>query len=231
MAPLGTTQGEYNAEYKVNVGSYYDKAWTAMLMTESVDNFISDRRRDFLDGRYRAVSIADVFPDGYRRWLGNNLTGDDAIKGVRVASTPSGSPLVDVDKFPTQGMGWTSWWQSVPKSCFPRADSLQCDANPVNTVALEPQVGWEQQKFLIAWTLMYLPENAQQTWLNQMNIWEIGADSDPGFTNRVQLRLPDGKTFVARSFGKEMIFGKSVQKGIGARMLTTANFKLDAPKN
>ena len=42
---------------------------SAMLMTESVDNFISASRQDFLDARYRAVSLADVFPEGYRRWL------------------------------------------------------------------------------------------------------------------------------------------------------------------
>jgi len=62
---LATNQGEYNVDYEINAGSYYEKAWTAMLMTESVDNFISASRRDFLDARYRAVSIADVFPDGY----------------------------------------------------------------------------------------------------------------------------------------------------------------------
>ena len=42
-------KGEYNSEFTVNAGSYYEKAWTAMLMTESVDNFISDSRRDFTD--------------------------------------------------------------------------------------------------------------------------------------------------------------------------------------
>ena len=88
--------------------------------------------------------------------------------------------------------------------------------------SLTPQIGWEQSKFIIAMTLMYLPENAQQGWLDQMNIWELGADSDPGFTNRLELHL-EGKTYIARTFGRETIFGKTVQRGVAARMLEYAN--------
>ena len=91
---LATDKGEYDSEYTINAGSYYDKAWAPMLMTESVDNFISDSRRDFLDGRYRAVSMADLFPDGFRRWMGNNLTGDTALKGGRLAAQ-GGMPTLD----------------------------------------------------------------------------------------------------------------------------------------
>ena len=49
---------------------------------------------DFTDPRYRAVSIADLFPDGYRRWLANNLTNDIEIKAPRVAA--QGSTIPDV---------------------------------------------------------------------------------------------------------------------------------------
>lgn len=219
---MATDRGEYDAEYTINAGSYYDKAYVAMLMTESMDNFISDSRRDFLDSRYRAVSIADVFPEGYRRWLANNLTGDDFIKSPRVAATNS-VPLRDSAGYPTEGIAFTSWWKPVPESCFPRNENLQCDTQPGASMPIEGQIGWEQQKFLIAWTLMYLPENQQQTWLNQMGIWEVGADTDPGFPNRIEFHSPTGKTYVARTQGKETIFGKSVQKGIAARMLEWAN--------
>ncbi len=222
---LASDVGEYNAEYTQNAGSYYDKAFVAMLMTESVDNFISDQRRDFLDARYRAVSLADLFPEGYRRWLGNNLTGDDALKGARLSSDANGKPLVEEQqRFPSAGIGWTSWWKTDAQSCFRGASNILCSAAaPTNTVPVDPQVGWEQQKFLIAWTLMYLPENQQQTWLNQMNVWELGADSDPGFGNRIELHLPTGKVYVAKTSGKETVFGKVVQKGISARMLEWGN--------
>lgn len=224
---LSETNGEYDSEFTINAGSYYDKAYVGMLLTESVDNFISDSRRDFVDGRYRAVSMADLFPEGYRRWLGNNLTGDDAIKGARIA-TNAGLPIVDADRYPTAGIGYVSWWKTTPEVCFPSPNSIECGAAPANSMVIDPQVGWEQQKFLIAMTLMYLPENQQQRWLDQMGIWELGADTDPGFTNRIELRLPEGKTYIARTYGKETIFGKTVQRGIGARILEYANELLAA---
>jgi len=220
---LSETKGEYDSEYTVNAGSYYEKAFTTMLMTESVDNFISDSRRDFLDSRYRAVSLADLFPDGYRRWLANNLTGDDVLRGSRVAASPTNVPLVDSNRFPQRGLGFTQWWRPTPQVCFQGPASLECETAPANSVVIEPQVGWEQQKFLIAWTLLYLPENAQQTWLNQMGIWEKGADSDPVFTNRIELHLPNGKIYVAKTYGKETLLGKTVQKGVAARILEWGN--------
>ncbi len=233
---LAEDQGEYNSDYTMNAGSYYDKSWTAMLMTESVDNFISSSRSDFYDARYRSVSIADLFPDGYRRWLGNNLTGDDEIKGAHVVANQSGNPDVDADRFPKSPLGWTSWWSlDGPEVCFPNQSSTVCsrygdiDSSPYNAEApanvavIDPQVGWEQQKFLIAWTLIYLPENQQQWWIDQLMLWELGSDSDPGFEQRIEFHNPMGKSYVARTFGTEVIFGKTVQKGIAARVLEYAN--------
>ncbi|MFO0749574.1 MAG: hypothetical protein U1F43_28470 [Myxococcota bacterium] len=233
---LSNDNGEYDSEYTVNAGSYYDKSWTALLMTESVDNFISSTRGDFFDARYRSVSIADLFPDGYRRWLANNLTGDDTLKGARLSAQGNGNPEVGTDKFPSKPIGWVSWWgTNGPEVCFPNNESQVCsrygdptDAPfnpqaPANVAIIDPQVGWEQQKFLIAWTLVYLPENQEQWWLDQLHIYELGADSDPGITNRIELHIPGGKTYVARTFGTEEIFGETVQKGIGARVLEYAN--------
>lgn len=123
---LASDQCEYDAELTVSAGSYYDKMYVSMLLTESVDNFISDSRLDFLDGRYRAVSMADLFPDGYRRFLGNMLTGDDALKGARIAIQADGNAEADDDKFPLRAIGWTSWWGETPRSCFPGEGTTVC---------------------------------------------------------------------------------------------------------
>ncbi len=223
-------RGEFDNRYTINAGSYYDKVWAPMLMTESVDNFVNSSLDDFTDARYRSVSLADLFPDGYRRWLANNLTGDDEIKAPRIALNSSGKAEIDgVFKFPTHGIGWTSWLpKSGPENCFAENDTLLCsNSAPVRTRPIDPQVGWEQQKFLIAMTLMYLPENAKQGWLNEMRIWELGAENDPGFPNRIEFHDPFGKIYVAKTFGKETIFGKVVQRGIAARVLEWANILTD----
>ena len=232
---LAEDQGEFDAYYTQNAGSYYDKMYAPMLMTESVDNFISSDRSEFVDGRFRSISMADLFPDGYRRWLANNLTGDDEIKGPRLRSDRDGNVALDANGFPTTPIGWTSWWGSEPRTCFPGATATFCDSfgneNPEQfggttggfTVTLDPQVGWEQQKFLIASTMMYLPENNKQQWIDMMRIWEFGVDADPAIENRIEFHNPEGKSYVARSFGRETIFGKEVHRGIAARVLEYAN--------
>lgn len=234
---LATNRGEFDRDYDQNVGAYYEKAYTAMLFTESVDNFISSAPNDFIDPRQRSVGMADLFPDGFRRWLGNNLTGDNFIKGVRIAASASGTPSLSTDgsRSPAQGIGWTSWWPAGGvASCFPGPNVTVCqnpnDATenlkpnfPANVAVIDAQVGWEQQKFAIAMTLAYIPENQKQNWLSQLYIWETGANSDPGFPNRIEFHDPNGPTLVARTLGKESIFGKTVQKGISARILEWAN--------
>ncbi|HOX42224.1 MAG TPA: hypothetical protein PK668_01440 [Myxococcota bacterium] len=232
---LAEGQGEYDSDYTVNAGSYYDKLYTAMLMTESVDNFISDSRMDFVDPRYRAVSLADLFPDGFRRWLGNNLTGDELLKGWRVPAQADGTPDAEFGTKMAPYLGWISWWPSTPQVCFPNGQTTLCSdytaptsgaldpRAPAGVAVLDPQVGWEQQKFLIAWTMLYLPENQEQYWLDLLRIWELGADADPGVGNRIELHDPNGKVYVAKTFGKETLLGKPVQRGVAARVLEYAN--------
>ncbi len=229
---LASDMGEFDRDYTLNCGSYYDKANASMLLTESVDNFISSSRTDFHDPRFRSSSLADLFPDGYRRLIGNALTNDEFLKGPRLSVDSSLVPLVDSEGYPAQGIGWTSWWPNTPTHCFPADGRNACGdflsdeytGNiPQYTVPVDSQIGWEQQKFIIAWTLLYLPENQKQDWLNQLRIYEQGRDAEPEFTNRIELHHPSAPIYIARTYGKENLFGRTVQKGIAARVLEYAN--------
>ena len=225
---------DYDRDYTLNVGSYYEKAFTAMLFTESADNFISASRDDFVDPRFRSVSVADVFPDGYRRWLGNNLTGDDSIKGVFARGTGGTGPQpADLDPNGYALLGQTSWWPAQGmETCFPQGEKLTC-RDPFATTAIgaatnsgpviDPQVGWEQQKFALIQSLIYLPENGRVNWVDQMRVFEMGVNSDPGFENRIEFHNPDGHIYVAQTYGTEVLYGKTVQKGVAARVLEYAN--------
>ena len=226
---------DYDRDYTLNVGSYYEKAFTAMLFTESADNFISSSRDDFVDPRFRSVSLADVFPDGYRRWLANNLTNDEALKGVYVRGTgggPGPSPA-DLDPNGYALLGQTSWWPTPGADvCFAQGERLSC-RDPFATTpvgggsvgpVVDPQVGWEQQKFALIESFIYLPENARTKWVDQMRMYVIGGTNDePGFENRIEFHDPDGRVYVAQTFGTEVLFGKTVQKGIAARVIEYAN--------
>ena len=235
---LDPTMGEYESEYTINAGSYYDKAWAAMMMTESVDNFISDSRGDFVDKRYRATSLADLMPDGYRRWIANNLTNDEFLKGAHIAVDTSGDPEVDSSTlYPTGTIGNTLWWSDPPQACFAQegtnicasyANSFDMNENPTDIMPIESQMGWETQKFLITMTNIYLPENDQQWWMDMMAVYDISLVDDISLSNPIELHYPDGRSYVATRYGRETIFGKEVEKGIGARVIEYANELLHA---
>jgi hypothetical protein len=258
--------GDFNTEYTIWAGSYYDKIHTAILLAESEDRFVSSSRRDFYDARFRAVGMADVLPEGFRRVLANALTGDRTILAPEIEAK-SGLPLLDLaannevdpdaKKYPARPLGWKSFWpQSGPAVCFPKEglsvcfDYLGGDFSPVTppeTVSVDPQIGWEVQKFLIAWTLAYLPSNEKSEWLDMMRVYRLGKDADPKIDDRVEWEDPQsGQVYYARTYGWECLFGsggdrascessggKWAQKGIAARVLqyasylTSRGYKLD----
>jgi hypothetical protein len=174
-------------------------------------------------------------------------------------------------QYPAVPIGWTSWWPSEgPTVCFPSGDGKLPTGNDtsgfnicvaytddfshdggfkpalnVPTVAVDPQIGWEVQKFVIAWTLAYIPANSQTNWVDMMRIYQLGPNVDPAFDDRIEWEDPvSEQLYYAKSYGKECLFGPStatdkascemaggsptggkwVEKGIAARVLEWANF-------
>ncbi|MFT3768851.1 MAG: hypothetical protein QM820_25690 [Minicystis sp.] len=276
---LTDTNGDYDSEYTLYAGAYYDKINTAILLSESEDRFISQSRRDFYDARFRAVGMADVFPEGYRRVLANALTSDRSVLAARVESTPAkptaSSPWTapvpvldtaadvsrdpDAKSYPKRPIGWTSWWPSEgPSTCFPTDGKNVCNDflggtgnfNPDaldndHMASLDPQIGFEVQKFLVAWTLSHIPANQKTKWVDMIRIYRLTTGTLPEFQQRIEWQDPaSGETYYARTYGMECLFGSStatnrdscemtngkpnggkwVQKGIGARVLEYANW-------
>jgi hypothetical protein len=131
------------------------------------------------------------------------------------------------------------------QTCTPYANSSATNPfkpNPVPPSApIDVQIGWEVQKFMIAWTLSHITANQKTNWTDMMALYRIGENADPQFENRIEWQDPQsGEIFYARTYGKECIFGKPgakdkatceapdsggkwVQKGIAARVLEYAN--------
>ena len=59
--------------------------------------------------------------------------------------------------------------------------------------------------------------------MDSMRIYDLSLENDPGFDNRIEFHDPLGHVLVAQTQGTETLFGKTVQKGIGARVLEYAN--------
>jgi hypothetical protein len=91
---------------------------------------------------------------------------------------------------------------------------------------LEPQWGWEMQKFVVLWAYVYLPSSEVWDWADLMRLYRSGSDHDPGFTaqERVEWKDPEsGIRYMARRYGNEDILGKTYDKGVAAKMLQWAN--------
>ncbi|APR80315.1 Hypothetical protein A7982_05662 [Minicystis rosea] len=277
---LSENHGDYDSEYTINAGSYYDKINVAILLSESEDRFISQSRQDFYDARFRAVGMADIYPEGFRRVIANALTDDRSILASHVTATGIKKPEVtgavdpqdptnnDTKLYPKNPIGWTSWWPNEgPMECFPSNGSNVCASyteswngnpggfnpiNPATKVAIDPQIGFEVQKFLIAWTAAYIPANQKAEWVDMMRIYRLGQNADPSFESRIEWQDPaSGQVYYAKTYGKECLFGavkvdpadptseidtdagkakeckksggKWVQRGIAARVLEYAN--------
>jgi hypothetical protein len=259
--------GEFRVEYVQNAGSYYDKINVATLLAESEDRFVSESRRDFYDSRFRAVGVADVLGEGFRRLIANALTGDRSLLAPRVAADANGLPFLDTradtgrdplaNRYPAQPIGWPSFWpRGGPETCFSSGGRNACTnyagdsgfdpATPANSVAVDPQIGWEVQKFLIVWTVTHIKANEKSNWTDMMRLYPVGLNTKPEFEPRIEWQDPiSGQLYYAKTFGKECLYGdakngcqggKLVQKGIAARVLeyagelTAKGYKLDEAK-
>jgi hypothetical protein len=244
---LSSNHGDYDVDYTVNAGSYYDKIHAILHMSISEDRFISQSRGDFYDARFRANGFADLFPEGWRRVIANALTGDRSVLASWVSANPDGTPELaqDGSGFPKRPLGWTSWWPNEgPTICFPSNGRNACSMidgvavnlspdMPANIAPVDPQVGWEVQKFVIAYALSYITANQHTNWLDMMRIYKLGQNADPQFADRIEWQDPvSEQVYYARTFGKECLLGtgsactggKIVQRGIAARVLEWANY-------
>jgi hypothetical protein len=228
------SKGYYALDYDAFVGSYYDKTIAIDLLTESVDRFVDASRDDFIDGRYRNLSFASLFPDGVRRLIGTALTEDSAMLGWQVASSGN-IPNTGAGTLPTQPLGFRSWWPSAgPQVCWPFEGRVSCTefpseipldpSAPADSVPIDPELGFEVQKFIVFWSLLNLPDNWKTDWVDLMRIWKLGFDADPALDEQVRWEDPvSAQVYLAHRYGTEVIDGQTVERGIAARMIAWMN--------
>jgi hypothetical protein len=96
---------------------------------------------------------------------------------------------------------------------------------PPGSVPVEPQLGFEIQKFLAFWAYVYMPDSQVLDFVDMMRLWKLGEDLDPSVAGDF-VRWVDPDTnirYFGRRFGEELIFGKPYDKGIASKMLQWAN--------
>lgn len=199
-------QGYWWSDYQKQVGSFYDKVWAVYYLSESFDSFISNSKEDFVDGRYKNVSFATVYPEQTRRLFAALLTGD----------IESFAPWAEAGSggIPSASLVYPAWHE--PKGLGTR---------PATPKIVDPAFGFEEQLYAMVWGTMFFPT----AWTNQFI-------DDSRITARAgeQISWPAAETYVfvdpvtsityrAHASGTEKLFGVDKQKSIGARMLDWAN--------
>ncbi len=238
-------KGDYAVEYQTQIGSYYQKIMAFRALTDNEDRFVNANAGDFTDGRWRTYGLYDLFPDGYRRLMAAVMTEDALALAPRLAAKSATVGDVEVsgvglNKFPTRPIGWTSWWpEEGPRSCFSLGGSYTCaryhegTVDPANlgaqapefTTPLDPQIGWEEVKFAIAYAYLNLPGNQRTDWLDQLAIYRSSINDPELLGAKVVFRDPlSGTRYFAHSIGKDKdVVGNVIQAGVAARVLERAN--------
>jgi hypothetical protein len=206
--------GSFNGYWNTNqIGSYYEKTHVAY-------------------NRWTTSSFVSAYPEGIRRLLGAALTGDAAAYAPRVAADARGLPKVTAGPvlYPEGPIGWTSFVpDQAPVVCFSADGQRVCQGDagaPAAVVALDPELGYEVQKFVLLWSYAFLPANDEMDWIDSMRIYKVGTDVDPSYlpADRTEWRDPEsGLRYAAKKYGSETIFGRTYDRGIAAKMLSWAN--------
>ncbi|MEZ4225416.1 MAG: zinc-dependent metalloprotease [Polyangiaceae bacterium] len=219
--PLGTgrylhndydySQGYWWGDYQSQVGSYYDKIWATYYLAEAFDTFIASSKEDFVDSRYKNVSFATVFPEQVRRLYTNVLTGDLDVYAphATAASSATETPLGTL-AYPT--------WSALG----------DLGTRPAGAFLVDPNNGWNEQLYAMVWGAAFFPTNWSSRWAHEAKIAVLPAEMPDWPANEVVAFSypPTGLTYRARSYGLETLYGKTVDRGVGARMLHWANHLL-----
>jgi hypothetical protein len=200
-------QGYWWSDYQKQVGSFYDKIWAVYYLSEAYDSFISNSKEDFVDGRYKNVNFATVYPEQMRRLFGALLTGDVETYAPWAESAGQGTP-------PLANLVYPSW--RTP-------DGL--GARPAKAKVVDPAFGFNEQLYTMVWGTMFLPTTWSDQFIRDARITALASEqiSWPAAETYTFIDPATGITYRAHSTGVEKLFGVDHEKSIGARMLEWAN--------
>jgi hypothetical protein len=192
-------QGYWWADYQTQVGTYYDKIWSTYFLAEAFDDFISNSKEDFTDGRYKNVSFGTVYPEQVRRMFAGTFTND----------SPSYAPY-----YVGSAINYPQWHSVTPPA-----------ARPSGAKIIDPNVGFNEQIYAMVWGSIYFPSNWSNAWIDDARIVALQGESITWPANETYAFYDPktGITYKAHTSGTETILGDVHQKGVAARMLEWAN--------
>lgn len=200
-------QGYWWADYQKQVGSFYDKIWSFYYLSEAFDSFISNSKDDFIDGRYKNVNFATIYPRQTARLFGALVTGDIESYAPWAGETSGGG-------VPSAGLVYPEWHLANGVG-----------TRPVGAKIIDPAFGWNEQLYAMVWGTMFFPTTWSNQFIEDARITALASEqlSWPAAETYTFVDPVTSMTYRAHTTGTEMIFGVAKEKSLGARMLEWAN--------
>jgi hypothetical protein len=201
-------QGYWWADYQKQVGSFYDKINAVYYLAEAFDSFISNSKEDFIDGRYKNVNFATVYPEQTRRLFAALMTGDiESYAPAADAQSVAGG-------IPAAALVYPQWHL---------VDGV--GARPTKPKLVDPAFGFEEQLYAMVWGTALFPSSWSNRFIDDSRITALASEqiSWPAAETYTFVNPETGITYRAHSAGVEKLFGVDKQRGVGARMLEWAN--------
>jgi hypothetical protein len=205
------------------VGSHIEKPLAVFGLVDGIPPLSTVARETFLDGRNVIYTFRSAMPAAFDRLLGGALAEDWGAVAPYVDPTEAPDALGFLPLHHRQLYG----------SLGPVADStidVETD-RPAGTQLVDPQFGFRAQGPAAFYAMLLEPLDTDMTMVNRMRIWIDGAPDQVNVAPNVKMIFYDpsaGTVWATQTFGTETVDGRTIQIGIGARMLEHANRLLAA---
>jgi hypothetical protein len=205
------TQGYNWGSYQLFAGSNLEKRAVMKYLLEAENRFVANSKEDYVDGRYKNLNFASLYPNQVRRLLSAIMQGDGLALGPYI-TTPVAGQIAEVKYLP---------WDRYDNS------TINIDY-PVGATVLDPLYGWEQQNVALQDVFRWGATNQNMDLFNQAYIFTPNGTEGIWIAPADQLRFRNpigGEVYAAKKYGTEITNSKlgPVEKGMGARMIEYAN--------
>jgi hypothetical protein len=210
-------QFDYRA-YAYRSGSFLEKPFAGIALTDARPQLSTVARETYLDGRNVMYSFRSAIPQAF----------DRLVAGVFADDWDTVAPWIDPSK-PVNDMGMSPMsvmhlWESDPTKLV----------RPAGAKLIDPMLGQRIKVPAIILMMLYFPADTNMELIQRTRVWVSGgveAITIPEKERVVFYDPVEGLEWNAKTFGIEKVAGKSVDVGIGARMLQHANELMTAAYN
>ncbi len=209
-----TKQFDYRA-YAFRSGSFLEKPFASIALTDARPQLSTVARETYLDGRNVMYSFRSAIPEAFDRLIAGIMADDWDTVGPYIDTTDP------VDAEGTRPLRTLKLWETDPSKI----------TRPSTARIVDPLLGFRVKVPTMILMLLYQPIDSNMELIQRTRISVAGGQEQvniPVAERAVFFDPVDGVEWNARMFGTEVLAGKIVDKGIGARMIAHANELLAA---